>query len=333
MCANCGFGTNKVWTFNYHLNRKKPCKRREPESTNHDRGENVNPGVENVNPGVENGKNVNINVKNVNPYECNKCKKNLSSKRSLICHMKVCKGVHSLQCPTCKIWFSSPQSKSRHIRSAKCKFKDDEVDVIRQTMQTQIDELKAALEGKQVTNNIVVNNHHTTTNHTTTTTNNNTTNLTNNLTNTTNTTNLTNIQLNNFDKPYCEHLTKEMVGEMYLKADRELPRMIGEAVRKIYKLPENDTIKFKYGNQAGFANVRQNDEDRILPISEVISTVLSNTTKYCGTKLSECCENGQVRGPNAISHAEELSYLSWTFIPEQQQKRHAYFKYVKSALM
>jgi hypothetical protein len=124
-----------------------------------------------------------------------------------------------------------------------------------------------------------------------------------------------------------------MIGEMYLKADRELPRMIGEAVRKIYKLPENDTIKFKYGNQAGFANVRQNDEDRILPISEVISTVLSNTTKYCGTKLSECCENGQVRGPNAISHAEELSYLSWTFIPEQQQKRQAYFKYVKSALM
>jgi hypothetical protein len=126
-----------------------------------------------------------------------------------------------------------------------------------------------------------------------------------------------------------------MVGEMYLKADRELPRMIGEAVRAIYKLPENDTIRFKYGNQAGFANVRQNDEDRILPISEVISTVLSETTKYCGTKLSECCgiENGPLRGPNAINHAEELSYLSWTFVPEQQKKREAYFKYVKSALL
>jgi hypothetical protein len=204
-------------------------------------------------------------------------------------------------------------------------------------MQTQIDELKAALEGKPVTNNIVVNNHHTTntlntTNNNTTnnnTTNNNTSNTTNNLTN------LTNIQLNNYDKPYCEHLTKEMVGEMYLKADRELPRMIGEAVRKIYKLPENDTIRFKYGNQAGFANVRQNDEDRILPISEVISTVLSETSKYCGTKLSECCgiETGQLRGPNAQNHAEELSYLSWTFIPEQQHKRQAYFKYVKSALL
>jgi hypothetical protein len=111
--------------------------------------------------------------------------------------------------------------------------------------------------------------------------------------------------------------------------------MIGEAVRKIYKLPENDTIRFKYGNQAGYANVRQNDEDRILPISEVISTVLSETSKYCGTKLSECCgiENGQLRGPNAENHAEELSYLSWTFIPEQQHKRQAYFKYVKSALM
>jgi hypothetical protein len=126
-----------------------------------------------------------------------------------------------------------------------------------------------------------------------------------------------------------------MIGEMYLKADRELPRMIGEAVRTIYKLPENDTIRFKYGNQAGFANVRQNGEDRILPISEVISTVLSETSKYCGTKLSECCgiENGQLRGPNAKSHAEELSYLSWTFIPEQQKKREGYFKYVKSALM
>ena len=127
---------------------------------------------------------------------------------------------------------------------------------------------------------------------------------------------------------------KEMIGEMYLKADRELPRMIGNAVRKIYKgLPENDTIRFQYGNKAGFAEVRQDDETRILPVSDVLETVLSQASTLCSKELMKCCGPDMIPGPNVVNHAQELSVLHWGFVPETHAKRQGYFKFVKSALL
>ena len=152
----------------------------------------------------------------------------------------------------------------------------------------------------------------------------------------TNTTNNNIINYNNFDSPNVDHITKEMIGEMYLKADRELPRLIGNAVRKIYRgLPENDTIKIKYGNQVGFAEVRQNDETIILPVSDVLETVLSQTSQLCGKELQKCCGNdaGQIPGPNVVNHVNELSVLHWGFVPETHAQRQGYFKFVKSALL
>jgi len=176
----------------------------------------------------------------------------------------------------------------------------------------QIDKLKSALaqkEGPQVINNYITNND-----------------------NSTNTNNI--IHYNNFDSPSLSHITPQMIGEMYLKSDRELPRMIGHAVRNIYKEhPENDTIRFKYGNQAGFAEVRQDDETRILPVSDVLETVLSKTSTLCGKELQKCCGPNMIPGPGVVHDAQELSVLHWGFVPETHAKRQGFFKYVKSALL
>ena len=225
-------------------------------------------------------------------------------------------------CETCGKAFANRQNKHRHMKRGTCKApaptsaSEDNGEV--KELREEIKKLKTALTEKE-TGHRVINNYITNNNDNSTTTN-----TTNNV-----------INLNNFDSPSLDHITAKMIGEMYLKADRELPRMIGNAVRKIYKLPENDTIKIKYGNQAGFAEVRQNDETRILPVSDVLETVLSQTSTMCGKELQKCCGNdaGQIPGPNVVNHVNELSVLRWGFVPETHAQRQGYFKFVKSALM
>lgn len=53
-------------------------------------------------------------------HSCEKCNKQLSSKRNLERHMDKCNGLHSLQCPICHKWFSCASSKSEHRRNVIC---------------------------------------------------------------------------------------------------------------------------------------------------------------------------------------------------------------------
>ena len=307
VCTTCGYSTNRLSNFKDHLGRKNPCKPKEKESTNNEDNANVNNIRENVNNvnicDMKSLENVNIDVNNVNiseskkKFSCENCGKLFSSRQSKSYHKKSCKAV-------------APIAISETVEEG------DKVDRLEKTIIDLKEELKVMLSTR-ASNQIF---------------NNTTYNIDNSTTSTTNTTNV--INYNNFDSPNFDHITKEMIGEMYLKADRELPRMIGNAVRKIYKgLPENDTIRFKYGNQAGFAEVRQDDETRILPVSDVLETVLSQTTTLCGRELRKCCGPDMIPGPNVVNHAEELSVLHWGFVPETHAKRQGYFKFVKSALL
>ena len=53
------------------------------------------------------------------PYhnQCEKCNKQLSCKKTLISHLKICKGVkNSLECHVCHNIFANPSAKSRHLK-------------------------------------------------------------------------------------------------------------------------------------------------------------------------------------------------------------------------
>ena len=295
-CPNCDYGTNRKWSFEYHTNRKIPCKPKENESTNNDFPQESTVQTKYYTEIHKIHENVHTNPQN-----------SPSSNDSPAANV----------CKFCNKMFSRNDSLKRHLTT--CKAKKENSKTENERLQEEIVKLKSALaqaqkEGPQVINNYITNNDNSTTNHM---------NNTNNI-----------INYNNFDSPNFDHITKEMIGEMYLKADRELPRMIGNAVRKIYKgLPENDTIRFKYGNQAGFAEVRQDNETRILPVSDVLETVLSQTSTLCGKELRKCCRPDMIPGPNVVNHAEELSVLHWGFVPETHAKRQGYFKFVKSALL
>ena len=297
VCETCGYSTNRISNFKDHVNRKKPCKPKEVDSTNEPGQCLVNVCKESVNvldqPVNADGDLGQCSV-NVNKYVCEICKKS----------------------------FKSKQGKHQHKKNVNCKpppTLEPDLKTDTERLLEEIDQLKSALiekegGGGQVINNYITNNHNSTT------TNNNT----------------TVINYNNFDSPSVSHITADMIGAMYIQSDRELPRMIGKAVRSIYKgLAENDTIKIKYGNQAGFAEVRQDDETRLLPVSDVLETVLSQTSTLCGKELQKCCGNdaGQIPGPNVVNHVNELSVLHWGFVPETHAQRQGYFKFVKSALM
>ena len=294
-CPHCDYSSSRKYNLTLHLNRKNPCKPKENESTIVECKPSVNRQRDSVNHSV------NLDPNSVS-LDVNLTKTNAN--------------IH--QCPTCKKVFSCRQAKYKHLKNVKCEplsqpaqESDDKTE--NECLKEEIDKLKLALsqkEGSHVVNNYITNN-------------NNSTHTTNNI-----------VNYNNFDSPNFDHITKEMIGEMYLKADRELPRMIGNAVRKIYKgLPENDTIRFKYGNQAGFAEVRQDNETRILPVSDVLETVLSQTSTLCSKELMKCCGPHMIPGPNVVNHAQELSVLHWGFVPETHAKRQGYFKFVKSALL
>ena len=128
-CEFCGKGFQYPSKLLRHLDKKIPCfssTKNEKKLGNIAQNEknvcnfekNVCQNSQNV---AQNEKNVCIFEKNVcREFKCEKCSKVLKSKLGLERHLKICKGVHSLQCPTCLKTFSDRTTKHRHIKNGRC---------------------------------------------------------------------------------------------------------------------------------------------------------------------------------------------------------------------
>ena len=307
-CPHCDYSTPRKYNLTLHLNKKNPCKPKENESTLHASDIFVNNCQHAIRKCHEN-----VNISESGSVD------DVDSVNNVVIAEKNSK--KKFTCEKCGKGFASRQSKSFHKKNCSAVAPlESNLKTENERLQEENKKLQTALTEKTINSNQVINIY-----------NDNSTNTTTTNSSTTNNVNI----LNNFDSPSLNHITARMIGELYLKSDRELPRMIGQAVRKIYKVPENDCIRIKYGNQAGFAEVKQDDETRILPVSDVLETVLSQTTTLCGKELMKCCGDdiGQIPGPNVIHHANELAVLHWGFVPETQAARQGFFKFVKSALL
>ena len=85
-CEYCGYITNRKGNFLKHKNRKNPCSSYDDSHS----------------------------------YECDICKRMLSSKYALQVHKTRCKGAEALTCPTCKKTFTTYQGKHQHIKNVRC---------------------------------------------------------------------------------------------------------------------------------------------------------------------------------------------------------------------
>ena len=130
-CSKCSYTTNRKYNLELHYSRKSACLNRLKADSHDPVGQNVYVEGQNVyakgqKVNVE-GQKVNAEGQNVNAevHTCDKCGKYLSCEKSLKRHHINCKGIPTLQCPTCLRFFETKQGKNQHIRNVICSPPED----------------------------------------------------------------------------------------------------------------------------------------------------------------------------------------------------------------
>ena len=264
ICKICCYKTNRKSNYEYHTNRKNPCKPSEYADSLEYVGQKVNAEGQKVNAEGQKvnaeGQKVNAEGQKVNAgiFTCEKCQKVLSCEKSLKRHHTNCQGINNLQCPTCLKFFESRKGKNQHIKNVKCGEPPED----KASLEEEIEKLRTEVELLKSHKPIIIHN----------TTNNN-------------------IQINSYDKPSIEHITNNMIMQMFYGNNQDAHLMLGEAVRQIYKnehFPENDSIKLIEGSKSAFAQVQKGKKQITLPALEVLETLLTKSSEVCGDGLRDC---------------------------------------------
>lgn len=160
ICESCGKDFKYSSKLLRHLNKKYPCISNTFLLQNVKNSKKVNNFSKKVNENETffetRQKKVTLEVKS---FSCNKCSKVLKSNYSLKKHSEICKGVTSLQCPTCLKVFSNKVSKCRHIKNGKCNcVPQEEIDLSEEikALKKQVSILestKASITNNNITNN------------------------------------------------------------------------------------------------------------------------------------------------------------------------------------
>ena len=214
-------------------------------------------------------------------------------------------GINNLQCPICTKVFSSRFTKYEHVKNVCCEAPPEKED-----KDEKIKRLERENNLLKLKTPIIIHNN---------TTNNN-----------------NSIQINSYDNPYVEHMTKNVIRKMYYKSKQEAHMMILEAIRAIFKnenIPQNDSIRLIEGSKSKFAQVQIGDEKIILPLVEVLETILTKSSEVCGDGLRECEEEGTIRGIRCSVVKSLMDTLATDDREGDKENRARYLPYVKSALL
>jgi hypothetical protein len=167
-------------------------------------------------------------------------------------HLKICKGVSSLQCPTCKKVFSSAPGKYQHLKNVKCELviiedeKDKEIKILKQQLEEERSKVKVQ--------NITINEN------------------CNKTINTNNTNNYiyfnNNIDYNDYDNLSIDHITPEKIEEMYLKYGKRFDEVAEVFIREIFSIPENQSYHLTEGPKSSVVSVIK-DKKEILKTSRL----------------------------------------------------------------
>ena len=233
-----------------------------------------------------------------NKNECNKCKKELTSKHTLARHMKTCNGLSSLQCEYCQKALSNAYSKYRHKKVCQKKEKEDDKEANKEEINT--------LPSITNNNNYAVGNlegDH------------NTVNSTNNINNITNY-NTNNITNNNnsimlFDKDsYISFDASSMdiednVSKVDCTDDRSHIGALYNFSNILFSIPKNRCVK-KTNLKMRHSKVHTGDNRwETLDDSFVYDKLVKDISITLMNKLDECEDSGTIKGVNK----RKLHYL------------------------
>ena len=187
-------------------------------------------------------------------YVCSKCNKQLSSKRNLDNHFKICKGtVDVLQCHICLEKFNNTTSKYRHIKAGNCIPCKDDKDCRIEELEKQLEERdkeleeekqkrKEAEDSKATVNNI---------------------NITNNYFD-------HSINYNNYDNLNLDHITKEDIKRLFNNCRMQYPELSEDLTRMILGPKENQCIYLPEGQKSNTCAVIKDGVEMRKPLIRVL---------------------------------------------------------------
>jgi len=270
--------------------------------------------IQNDNSNIQNdnGYDQNVNLTKRNK-RCSKCDKCFQTNQNLNRHFAICKGVDSLTCHICFKKFNNRQAKNQHLnRLTKCQpieVPSETVEEVNTRLMKELklkdEEIKALKSGRPV----IINNNN-------------------------NSNNVTNIQYNNYDKPYTDHITNNVMKNIYETSQRDPALILNETVRRIYKNekhPENNVIKM--GEKTALSKVYKDGKEIWLPMDGVIQTVLSSTGEFCADRIRDCHEEGVIIGDRARYVWQLMEVLGTDDREDDCLNRSIYVQSIKSAFL
>ena len=257
ICETCHYTTNRKYNLELHQCSPNACEKRLKKDDKNNRVKivaNFDKTVAGSSAIVADfDKTV---AKQLNDAKCcNFCNKSFATKRSKEKHEDKCNGVHSLQCPTCKVEFTSKFSKYRHIKKANCEFiLADEQQKIKD-LEDQLEECGKELEEEKKKRKEVEKKSNTTINNY---------NITNN--------NYFDhsINYNNYDNLNLEHITKEDIKRLFDNCRMQYPELSEDLTRMILSPKENQSIYLPEGQKSNICAVMKDGTEMRKPLIRVL---------------------------------------------------------------
>ena len=279
VCETCGYSSNRKYNLELHKRSPNACEKRIKRLNNENSEQNAtlmgqNPTLVGQNATLMGqnatlvGQNTTLRGQNAtlqsnNEFNCSACNKNLSCFKSLNRHLKICKGVNSLQCPTCKKTFSNSGAKSRHMKNVKCELVLTEEQQRIKELEEELEEKNKELEEAKSRPTTIYN-----------------TNIWNNYFK-------PDIKYNDYDKLSTEHITNEQIHHMYLENRRYFPDVSEAVTRDLFRIEENRCIYVPEGQKGSYGIVYKDGKYIRKPITHIFATV-------CDTGARHMFESGAI---------------------------------------
>jgi len=262
VCETCGYSSNRKYNLELHQRSPNACEKRLKRLSNETAGQNPTLMGQNATLMGQNttlvGQNAtlvgqNATLQSNNEFNCGACNKKLSCFKSLNRHLKICKGVNSLQCPTCKKTFSNSGAKSRHMKNVKC-------ELVLTEEQQRIKELEEELKGKD--KELEENKKQLEEARSRPTTIYNTTNNNNYFDHS--------INHNNYDNLSVDHITKDDIKRLFNNCRMQYPELSEDLTRMILKPKENQCIYLPEGQKSNTCAVIKDGVEMRKPLIRVL---------------------------------------------------------------
>lgn len=299
VCSTCNYQTNRKWSYEDHISRPMACQKRLNKHNSDIVDQNITSKEQSH---AKTCKEV---------FTCKECKKDLSSKKSLQRHYKTCRGINTLQCPTCREVFGDRHAKHRHIKKGRCiPYEDEKVKRIKELEAELEAEKQKRKEAEERPTNITINNNFN-----------------------------GDINYNNFNSPYVDHINYKRTIKSYHDNKRSLPITFIAVRNMIEELPENRSVILPEGQKANYCRAIVNSISQRVPTKHILPTLISTTAEKMFHDFQIAKDEELIYGPKVESDIEILDKLSTMELEgddetvEYQELRKEYIDCIKQALL